>query len=121
MEDLYRFLKDNQNLEFIIKQKDIEITGLIGEGGYGQVYRGKYMSCPVAVKDYMKTGRIHKSRGLYETSWSIKRFEASEYCSVHGPLHKVQSLSAGDRIYGEWQSPQPNPQQKTKFSDPERL
>ena len=26
------------------------------------MYKGKYISCPVAVKDYLKPGRIHKSR-----------------------------------------------------------
>ena len=62
MEDLYRFLKDHQNLDFLIKQKDIEIIDQIGEGGYGKVYRGKYISCPIAVKDYMKAGRLDKSR-----------------------------------------------------------
>jgi len=34
---------------------------LIGEGGYGKVYKGKYMSCPVAVKDYIKT-RKHQNQ-----------------------------------------------------------
>jgi hypothetical protein len=60
--ELYEFLRENQSLDFIIKQKDIEIIEEIGEGGYGKVSRGKYMQCPVAVKDYMKAGRSHKSR-----------------------------------------------------------
>jgi serine/threonine protein kinase len=32
----------------------------IGEGGYGKVYRAKWMSNPVAVKTYVKSGRIHR-------------------------------------------------------------
>ena len=55
-------MKENQSLNFIIKPKDIQIIEQIGEGGYGKVYRGKYISCPVAVKDYLKAGRHHKSR-----------------------------------------------------------
>ena len=60
--ELYEFLKEHQSLDFIIKPKDIEITDQIGEGGYGKVYRGKYMSTPVAIKDYIKAGRHNKSR-----------------------------------------------------------
>ncbi len=59
MRELYEFLKERGNLDFIIKPKDIDILQLIGEGGYGKVYQGKYMSCPVAVKDYIKAGK-HK-------------------------------------------------------------
>jgi hypothetical protein len=33
---------------------------VIGEGGYGKVYKGKWMSNPVAIKTYLKAGRIHK-------------------------------------------------------------
>ena len=32
----------------------------IGEGGYGKVYKAKYMSDRVAVKTYVKSGRIHR-------------------------------------------------------------
>jgi|JI6StandDraft_1071083.scaffolds.fasta_scaffold08999_4 serine/threonine protein kinase len=32
----------------------------IGEGGYGKVYKAKWMSNPVAVKTYLKAGRIHR-------------------------------------------------------------
>lgn len=55
-------MKENKSLDFIIKKRDIEIIEQIGVGGYGKVYRGKYMSTPVAVKDYMKAGKNHKNR-----------------------------------------------------------
>lgn len=122
MEDLYRFLKDNQNLEFIIKQKDIEITGLIGEGGYGQVYRGKYMSCPVAVKDYMKTGRIHKSREDFmkevEVLSDLKHPNIVLYmglCIRFNHYQLVTEFMVNGSLYDQIHN------KKTKFSDPERL
>ena len=37
-----------------------ELISKLGEGGYGKVYRGRWMSNPVAVKTYLKAGRIHR-------------------------------------------------------------
>jgi len=34
---------------------------MIGEGGYGKVYKGKYIGQLIAIKDYMKTKR-HKHK-----------------------------------------------------------
>jgi hypothetical protein len=49
-------------LDFLIKEKDIDILEQIGEGGYGKVYKAKYIGSLIAVKDYMKAGKKHKNR-----------------------------------------------------------
>lgn len=54
---LYEFLKEHRGLDFLIREKDIEIIELIGEGGYGKVYKGKYVGQLIAIKDYLKTGK----------------------------------------------------------------
>lgn len=54
---MYDFLKEHRSLSFFIKEKDIERLEEIGEGGYGKVYKGKYVGQLIAIKDYMKTSK----------------------------------------------------------------
>lgn len=44
-------------MDFLIREKDIEKLELIGEGGFGKVYKGKYVGQLIAIKDYLKTGK----------------------------------------------------------------
>lgn len=55
--ELYEFLKEHRSLDFLIREKDIEKLELIGEGGFGKVYKGKYVGQLIAIKDYLKTGK----------------------------------------------------------------
>jgi serine/threonine protein kinase len=61
MRELYEYLKDHHiSMNFLIPENQITNMEEIGEGGYGKVYKAKWMSNPVAVKTYLKAGRIHR-------------------------------------------------------------
>lgn len=64
---------------FLINKDDLEIIEQIGEGAYGQVYRGKYLKTDVAVKIFNKTKLKYKIR---------KNFiqEAELLCSFRSPF-----------------------------------
>lgn len=64
---------------FLINKDDLEIIEQIGEGAYGQVYRGKYLKTNVAVKIFNKTKFKYKIR---------KNFiqEAELLCSFRSPF-----------------------------------
>eukprot|EP00397_Hematodinium_sp_SG-2012_P001602 GEMP01001606.1.p1 GENE.GEMP01001606.1~~GEMP01001606.1.p1 ORF type:complete len:593 (+),score=81.15 GEMP01001606.1:152-1930(+) len=42
-----------------INYNDIEFESVIGEGGYGRVYKGKWMSTPVATKVFRSRSQLH--------------------------------------------------------------
>lgn len=41
-------------MTFLIPKEQIDIIRQIGQGGYGQVFEGRWLGQPVAVKKYMK-------------------------------------------------------------------
>ena len=46
--------KKGIKLTFLIPKEQIDIIRPIGKGGYGQVFEGKWLGQPVAVKKYLK-------------------------------------------------------------------
>lgn len=61
---MYEYLRNHKiSMNFLIPENQITNLEQIGQGGYGKVFKAKWMSNPVAVKTYMKSGRIHK-KGL---------------------------------------------------------
>lgn len=64
---------------FLMNKDDLEIIEPIGEGAYGQVFRGKYLKTEVAVKIFNKTKLKYKIR---------KNFiqEAELLCSFRSPF-----------------------------------
>lgn len=50
-------------LTFLIEHKEIEFVSKVGEGAYGEVYRGKWLGMDVAIKQYGKRhSKLHRKK-----------------------------------------------------------
>ena len=58
---MFEYLRNHHiSMNFLIPDNQITHLEPIGEGGYGKVFKAKWLSNPVAVKTYMKSGRLRK-------------------------------------------------------------
>ena len=49
---------------FLIAYKELEMIKKIGEGGYGDVYLGKWLGQEVAIKQYGKNSRLRNTKKI---------------------------------------------------------
>lgn len=67
------FIEAGIGANFLIDYKELEMIKKIGEGGYGDVYLGKWLGQEVAIKQYGKN--TTKKRSTKKTTDFIKEVE----------------------------------------------
>ena len=97
------------NPEFLLNSEDIiyneDESSLLGKGGYGKVYRGKYHSKPVAIKKYL----THNKDALTELRSEAKLLQKLHHpclvCLLGVCIHPMMALVMEEAPMGSLEKP----------------